>query len=118
MKKSVGEYEKYRIKAGYWGSDKSYGITGAFIIPFRSYKLTIMASDGMGWEHVSVSLPNRCPNWQEMCFVKDIFWKDDEIVIQYHRPKKEYINSCPNCLHMWRPINKKLFMPPKVLVGI
>jgi len=32
----------------------------------------------MDWlEHVSVSLEKHCPNWQEMYFVKDLFWDEE-----------------------------------------
>jgi len=33
----------------------------------------VIASDGMDWEHVSVSLPNRTPNWREMGLSKIYF---------------------------------------------
>lgn len=39
------------------------------------------------WEHVSISLPKRVPTWAELCFVKSLFWSDDETVLQFH-PKK------------------------------
>jgi len=53
---------EYRIREGILQSDDSNGNNGAFIIPFRSFQLRAIASDGMAWEHVSVSLPNRCPD--------------------------------------------------------
>lgn len=54
---------------------------------YRHHAVAIIASWGGGWEHVSVSLSNRCPTWEEMCMVKDIFWGEDECVIQFHPPK-------------------------------
>lgn len=36
---------------------------------------------------------------------KDMFFKEDEIVVQYHPAKSEYVNNMPNCLHLWRPTN-------------
>ena len=36
-------------------------------------EIAFIASWAGGWEHVSVSLRNRCPTWDEMCLVKDIF---------------------------------------------
>jgi hypothetical protein len=53
-------------------------------------------------EHVSVSLRKRCPTWDEMCIVKDIFWGGDELVCQFHPTKSQYVNIHPYCLHMWR----------------
>lgn len=112
--------EKYRIKTGPMGSDESYGNNGQFMITSLKLKRTlgVQASDGMGFEHVSVSLRDRCPTWEEMCFVKDLFWDDEDCVIQYHPPKSEYINCHPYVLHLWRPINAEIPRPPKFLVGI
>jgi len=79
--------------------------------------LAIMSSGGQdGWEHVSVSTRRRIPNWQEMAWVKDLFWNDDECVMQLHVPKADHINIHPNVLHLWRPLNGKIPMPPKIMV--
>ena len=61
---------EYCIRDGELGSTDAMGNHGAFVIPFESCNLRIIGSDGMGWEHVSVSLPHRCPHWREMCFIK------------------------------------------------
>ena len=93
-----------RVREGELGSTDEIGNNGAFLIPYQSFNLRVIASDGMGWEHVSVSLPNRCPNWREMCFIKDVFWEAEDVVIQYHPRKSEYVNRHDNCLHLWRPV--------------
>jgi len=108
---------QYRVKEGAMGSDESFGNNGCFIIPFRSYDFTIIASDGMGWEHVSISLRNRCPNWEEMCWFKELFWDEDDVVVQYHPAKSDYVNNHPNCLHLWKPMDAELPIPPSLLVG-
>ena len=78
-----------------------------------------IASDGAGWEHVSVTLnKKRCPTWQEMCLVKDMFWDSEDVVIQYHAAKSEHVNNHNYCLHLWRPIDKKIECPPSILVGV
>jgi hypothetical protein len=61
---------EYRIQNGELGSTDAMGNNGAFVTPFESFNLRVIASDGMGWEHVSVSLPHRCPHWREMRFIK------------------------------------------------
>ena len=109
---------EYRLKEGIMASDDSYGNNGCFIIPFESYELTVIASDGEGWEHVSVSLNNRCPNWKEMCFIKSLFWDENECVVQYHPPEGEYVNNHDNCLHLWKHTDKEFPLPPSILVGI
>lgn len=98
--------EKYRIK------DTTLPMH-AYLVERKNFKLVIIASDNDGgWEHVSVSLKHRCPNWDEMCFIKSLFWEDDECVVQFHPPKKEYVNVHPHCLHLWKPKDKSILMPP------
>lgn len=58
------------------------------------------------------------PSWDDMCMIKDIFFKDDECAVQYHPPKSEYVNNMPNCLHLWRPLEATMPMPRSILVGI
>ena len=115
--------EAGRIVHGERASDPSWGFYGDFSIQGPcGEKLLIVASGAdaddhlaCGWEHVSVSTHRRCPNWTEMCFVKDLFWRSDECVVQFHPPKSSYVNNHPFCLHLWR--NKDGFpVPPTVLV--
>jgi hypothetical protein len=112
--------EEYRLKSGPLGSSQADGNNGAGFIPTRPGQtpLKFICSDGAGWEHVSVSLPNRCPTWEEMCKVKDLFWTQDECVVQFHPPRSEYVNNHPYCLHLWRPISCQMPMPPSILVGV
>jgi len=112
------EAELGRILIGDWATE--YGERqGAFVIPspLGSIDLRLIVSDGMGWDHVSVSCTNRCPEWEEMCYVKGLFWDGDECVIQYHPREQEYVNCHPFCLHLWKPQDVELPEPPKVMVG-
>ncbi len=109
---------RFRDLSNLYGSDDAVGNQGAFLIPFQSYNLRVIASDGMGWEHVSVSLSNRTPNWKEMCYIKDLFWDEEDMVIQYHPPKSQYIDNHPHCLHLWRPTKEKIPIPPSIMVGV
>lgn len=84
---------------------------------FRIGSLRILASSGEGWDHVSISTPNRIPTWEEMQKVKNLFFLPDEMAVQFHPPKKDYINCCENCLHLWRPHNQKIELPPKSLIA-
>jgi len=108
---------EYRIRDGVLGSTDGAGNDGDFLIPFESFNLRDIASDGMGWEHGSVSLPNRTPDWREMCFIEDLFWDAEDVVIQYNPAKSEYVNRHEDCLHLWRPTGMELPTPPKELVG-
>ena len=113
--------ENFRITEGEYKTNSGDNF-GCFSIPYQSTELSVIATDGDGldprWEHVSVSLKNRCPNWNEMCFVKRFFWTDDERVIQIHPNKIEYINQHPNCLHLWKKYGEEIEMPPSIYVGI
>lgn len=81
---------------------------------------SVIWSNGAGWDHVSVAPYNRrvVPTWDDMCRLKDMFFREDEIAVQYHPPKSEYVNNVPNCLHLWRPTEAEMPTPPAILVGI
>lgn len=107
---------------GPFGSIPGSGPFGAFFVMHpKGTELKIVASGAHevseGWEHVSVSCKNRCPSWNEMNFVKDLFWHPEENVIQFHPPHKEYINCHPYCLHLWKP-PFEVPRPPSILIGI
>lgn len=103
-------------------SDETYGNNGAFKIesPEPGWTLFFVASDEGGWEHVSVHAHNpkrkRVPNWKEMCFMKDLCWGEDDVVIQYHPAKSDYVNVHPYTLHLWRPTTGELPIPEKWMV--
>lgn len=105
---------KYRIKEGRMGSTDNIGNNGAFRV---KSKFNVIASDQGGWEHVSVSMQHRCPNWKEMCQIKSLFWDDEDVVIQYHPAKADYVNIHPHCLHLWRPIDQTIPTPPSIMIG-
>ena len=102
----------YRI-AGELGGD------GAFLVPspIDRYPLRVIASTGLGWDHVSVSRETRCPNWPEMECVRLLFFRENETVMQLHVPTSEHVNNHPYCLHLWRPLNAEIPRPPSILVG-
>jgi hypothetical protein len=75
------------------------------------------AYDEFEFEHVSVSLGHRCPTWDEMCKVKDLFWDEDDVVVQYHPAKSEYVNLSKTCLHLWRWTKGQFPQPGKCEVG-
>jgi len=107
-----------RIHSGRYGSDDSFGMNGAFIVRGPFGKLQIISGQGDGWEHVSVTPTNkkRCPFWEEMVFVKDLFWTEAECVIQYHPAKRNYINVHDYVLHLWKPIGVEIPTPPRIMV--
>lgn len=102
------------------GSDDSYGNNGMFIVPYAGLTLNCMASDGQGWEHVSVTIneSKKPPVWEVMDHVKNLFWDSEDCVLQYHPPKSVYVNTHPNCLHLWKPIGIDIPIPEPQLVGV
>ena len=109
---------KFRIREGRYGSDESYGNNGAFDVRLKHKQIVqVIAGDGLGWEHVSVSRQDRCPTWDEMCQIKAMFWDEEDCVVQYHPPKSDYVNIHKNCLHLWRPTDGELPRPPKIMIG-
>lgn len=105
------------------GSDNSYGNNGAFEIPLSGRTTAfVIASDGGGWEHVSVHIVSdgkqRTPTWSEMCKIKDMFWEDNETVIQYHPPKSEYVNNHKHCLHLWKKTGYEFPLPNSEMGGV
>lgn len=108
-------------------SDASFGANGKFVIPCGRVMLSVVVSDatswaesglsGLPWEHVSVSLPVRCPTWEEMDFVKGIFWGGDETVLQLHVPRSRHVSYHPYCLHLWKPVGVEIPLPPIATVA-
>ena len=91
---------------------------GIGIIKIGQLKGSVIWSIGGGWDHVSVSAFKfwYLPSWKEMCIIKDIFFRPDEWVVQYHPAESSYVNRKENCLHLWRPQNEKLPTPPIIFV--
>lgn len=116
--------EQFRLTT--WGgaqdvlaSTEADGNNGAFGFALDGVLMFAIASDGGGWEHVSLSCQeNRTPTWDEMCAVKNLFWGPEDCVVQYHPPEADYVNCHPFTLHLWRQTGgKELPRPPKYMVG-
>ena len=101
-------------------SDDANGFNGMFRIPMNGETLRVVAADGGGWQHVSVSIEYdpRCPKWEIMCKVKDLFWEPEDVVVQFHPKKSEYVNMVKSCLHLWRCLDRDFPTPPPSFVGI
>jgi hypothetical protein len=104
------QYPKYESPIG-----ADYGM---FECSYKGQRLRMMSSGSTNgqWEYVSVSAPDRCPTWEEMCFVKDLFWSGSETVIQFHPKKSEYVNTHENCLHLWKRVGVDEKLPPQNFV--
>jgi hypothetical protein len=127
-RKPSRQLERCRIVSGPIKSDASYGNNGAFEIHVAAEGgaldtiLCVVASDGGDWDHVSVHAIGgngyaRCPTWEEMDYVRLLFFHPEEWVIQYHVPTDRNINVHKYTLHMWRPQGEKVPIPPSWMVG-
>lgn len=112
MKKSLKHIEKYLKEGGCADCDG-----GRWSFPHNGLQFCVIASWGGGWDHVSVSTPRRTPTWDEMCHFKDLFFDPEEVVVQIHPAKTEYVNLHEHCLHLWRPQGVVLPVPPTCFVG-
>lgn len=79
----------------------------------------VIVSNGQGWDHVSVTLHRknganieRCPSFEEMQMIKEKIFTEEEVVFQLHPREEDYINTHPYCLHLWKPNNCSMFVPP------
>lgn len=113
--RALSHLDKYRIP--YMGSMGDIH-NGAFSLHLDGSNRTffVIASNGGDWDHVSVSTEYRCPRWEEMQQIKDLFFEPEEVVMQLHPAKSEYVNNHPYCLHMWRPQRADIPLPPPIFV--
>ena len=115
--KSLEEIKRIRnLKIIIEGED---GFSAWYTDPQDLKVYSIIMSWGGGWEHFSINpyRRNQTPSWDLMCRMKELFFKDDEACVEYHPRKQDYVNNMPHCLHIWRPLEKELPVPPPIYVG-
>jgi hypothetical protein len=103
-----------------WSGQPGSDDGGCFRVPSPTdprVTLAVIAARGEGWDHVSVSTERRTPNWAEMEHVKRLFFMPDEVAFQLHVPTSDHISLHPHCLHIWRPQNDNIPLPPKDMVA-
>lgn len=113
--------DQYRLKDGEYGTPNGANYGVFFVKPFTRVCKIIASPATLDtrypWDHVSVSISDRCPTWDEMEFIKRLFFADNELAMQLHMPVADHINFHPFCLHIWKPLNDKIPTPPSILVG-
>lgn len=123
--------ERFRIQVSGYPS-RPGDLFGHFLIPAqyapRKRPLVCQAVDAYppsDWEHVSVSIVRPrdkaplYPQWDEMEFVKQLFWHPDDTVLQFHPPRDKYANEpkAPHVLHLWRDPRNPIEAPDPILVA-
>jgi hypothetical protein len=131
------ELEQGRVRSGPWASTPDRGLCGAFVVEGPGGALIVAGHTGegdmvcidlasgerrivpaaTGWEHVTVETNHRIPSWDEMCFVKNLFWQEEECVVEYHPPLSQYVKYNPYCLHLWRPKHATIPAPSVSIVA-
>lgn len=111
-------------------------MAGQFIIPgaVSKWDLFCMVHDGREddgtpiasepWEHVSVTArlqhggykKARIPFYEEMRYVKSIFWEPHEVVMELHVAESDHVNMTDTVLHLWRPLAASIPTPPRFFV--
>lgn len=113
--RNLSALERYRIAHPFGVGDAT---CGAFSVPSPvAGRLRVVVSGDAGWDHVSVSLPNRTPTWAEMEFVKRTFFRPDAVAFQLHVAEANHISLHPHCLHIWRPHDVPVPLPPSWMVA-
>jgi hypothetical protein len=113
--------ENYRFQGPTFQSERGKN-WGWFFIPGKFGTLKVISGGfadhpkAQGWEHVSVSYADRIPCWEDMDKVKHLFWNDEETVIQFHPSESQKINCHPYTLHLWKPTEYELVLPPEALI--
>lgn len=107
--------EAFRVQSPGYESAPD-GNSGAFVVPCGDVALVVIASDGAGWDHVSVSLWQRCPTWPEMEYIRSLFFSGDETVMQLSPRRDRRVNVHKFCLHLWRPQHAEIPVPPEWMV--
>jgi len=51
-----------------------------------------------------------------MVMVKDLFWGEDETVVQFHPKKARDVNCHPFVLHLWKKVGTDHELPPPALI--
>lgn len=99
-------------------------ISKSFLIPLNDNKkaFVIASEDFVGWDHVSAHIIsvesgslNRTPNNEEMQFLRNIFFEDEDVVVEFHPAKKDYINNYSYALHMWKSTDNVFSFPKRVV---
>jgi len=134
MKASFSHVDEFRVRGDNEFGSPIHSRWGAFQIPIKgtTQMFIVIADDGTGgdgvvpgtgWEHVSVRVlvdaaicANRVPTWAEMDWIKRLFWRDEEVVVQYHIHGADRVNIHSSVLHLWRPCDGKFPLPDPKMV--
>lgn len=69
-------------------------------------KLAVICSldtmdNGKTYLHISLSHPNKIPDWNTVKMVKELFIGKNKAALIYLPTEEEYVDLMPYCLHLW-----------------
>lgn len=67
--------------------------------------------DGKRWQHVSVSRPDRLPDYADLTFVKKHWIGEDKYAYFVFPPREKHINIDKHCLHLWCCLDGNAVLP-------
>jgi hypothetical protein len=116
--RKLSELDRWRVKGEHPWEAGDLGGAFHFKLSDDGPGFVVVASNGDGWDHVSVSTKDRCPTWEEMDRIKRLFFRPDEVAMQLHVAEADHISRHPYTLHLWRPHGTKraIPLPPPIMV--
>lgn len=99
---------KHWLRAGY--IETPIGHRAATVFKHKLTALIVLVSksrltDQTEWWHVSVSYPDRIPDWEIIRKVRDEFLGENVEAYQVIPKKVDYVNLHHFCLHLWAPVD-------------
>ena len=67
----------------------------------RGIGSTDTGPEGIIWRHLSISLPDRDPSWEQIKTARYQFFPEDGEVFQLLPPHSDYVNLHPHVFHLW-----------------
>lgn len=110
--------ECYRVTQGVLATDRGHGNNGAFLIPATGHPAAVIASDQDGWEMVSIAHCERPLTLAEVDAIRDLFWSQDDVVIQFHFPHQDRKGQHRYAVKLWRRAGQDAQLPPRHLLGV
>lgn len=78
-------------------------------------ELLVIISDKAGWDHcrisVNLSRKQEATN-EEIMYIRELIFKPDEVVVEFHNMREGYINDDTVTTHLWRNQGEVIAVPP------
>lgn len=107
--------KKYQVPFtdGYLGNEN----LRKYVIDNGEEYYEVVSSIIWSWQHVSVQIINnktgekRLPTYGEMEYIRNLFFRLDEMVIEFFPRREDYVNDSDTTLHLWVNNAGKVVIP-------